>query len=80
MKFLLSGHPSCKLFLTHGGMHSLIETVHYGIPFVGLPLYVDQEHNLMKLQSKGVGLYLTLQDISQGLLTETLNKVLLNTR
>uniref|UniRef100_A0A1B6E0P5 UDP-glucuronosyltransferase n=1 Tax=Clastoptera arizonana TaxID=38151 RepID=A0A1B6E0P5_9HEMI len=71
-------HSNCKLFITHGGMHSLIETVHFGVPFIGLPLFVDQEHNLMKLVEKGIGIYLRLENLSEDTLRENIREVITN--
>ncbi|CAB3233302.1 unnamed protein product [Arctia plantaginis] len=34
-------HPNCKLFISHGGLLSSIETIHFGVPIIGVPLLFD---------------------------------------
>lgn len=38
----LLGHPAVKVFLTHGGIHSIYEGLWHGKPMVVMPLAVDQ--------------------------------------
>ena len=35
-------HPSTLLFVTHCGMHGVLEAVHHGVPMVGMPVFIDQ--------------------------------------
>lgn len=39
-------HPNCKLFITHGGVHGLMETIDAGVPIIGFPFFGDQHQNL----------------------------------
>lgn len=39
-------HKNVKAFLTHGGLMSLQETVYFGIPMIGIPMFGDQHSNL----------------------------------
>lgn len=48
-----SAHPNCKLFITHGGLLSTTETVHYGKPIIGIPIFNDQFNNVDKAVKKG---------------------------
>uniref|UniRef100_A0A8D8LN18 UDP-glucuronosyltransferase n=1 Tax=Cacopsylla melanoneura TaxID=428564 RepID=A0A8D8LN18_9HEMI len=47
-------HPKCVLFITHGGIHSVLESLYHGVPMVGIPVFADQEQNLVTLQVKGM--------------------------
>lgn len=42
----ISAHPNCVLFITHGGLLSTTETVHFGVPIIGIPIFADQFTNI----------------------------------
>ena len=35
-------HPKTLLFVTHVGNNGLLEAVHYRVPMVGMPIYMNQ--------------------------------------
>ena len=35
-------HKNLRLFITHCGMHGVMEAVHYAVPMVGIPIFIDQ--------------------------------------
>jgi UDP-glucoronosyl and UDP-glucosyl transferase len=41
----LLGHPAVKVFMTHGGIHSMYEALFHGQPMVLMPLGIDQFDN-----------------------------------
>nr|WMP40226.1 UDP-glucuronosyltransferase UGT40AY2 [Tuta absoluta] len=49
-------HPNCKLFITHGGLLSTIETIHFGVPIIGIPVFADQFTNVELSKAKGFAL------------------------
>ncbi|KAI5638552.1 UDP-glucoronosyl and UDP-glucosyl transferase domain-containing protein [Phthorimaea operculella] len=49
-------HPNCKLFITHGGLLSTIETIHFGVPIIGIPVFADQFSNVELSKKKGFAL------------------------
>ncbi|XP_067634686.1 UDP-glycosyltransferase UGT5-like [Eurosta solidaginis] len=60
-------HPNIKLFITHGGMGSVVEAQYHGVPMVGIPLFGDQPSNMANVERSGYGLsvdYLTLTEES----------------
>ncbi|XP_012154607.1 UDP-glucuronosyltransferase 2B33 isoform X1 [Ceratitis capitata] len=60
-------HPNIKLFLTHGGMGSVVESQYHGVPMVGIPLFGDQPSNMANVERSGYGLsvdYITLTEES----------------
>lgn len=38
----LLAHANVKAFITHGGLSSVMEAIHYGVPMICLPLYGEQ--------------------------------------
>lgn len=55
MLFILE-HPNCKLFVTHGGVHGLLEAIDAGIPMIGFPVFGDQFQNLKISQDNGIAI------------------------
>ncbi|KAI8437416.1 hypothetical protein MSG28_011744 [Choristoneura fumiferana] len=49
----LPAHPNCILFITHGGYLSTTETVHFGVPIIGIPVFADQFTNVERAVSMG---------------------------
>lgn len=49
----IPAHPNCVLFVTHGGLLSITESVHFGVPIVGLPAFGDQFMNVKVAASNG---------------------------
>ncbi len=47
-------HPKTKLFFTHVGNNGLLEAIYNRVPMVGMPIYFNQEDNLMRLKERGV--------------------------
>ena len=41
----LLGHPAVKVYLTHGGIHSMYEALWHGKPMVLVPMTADQYDN-----------------------------------
>lgn len=41
-------HPNIKMFITHGGLFSSIEAIHFGVPIIGVPVFFDQFTNVNK--------------------------------
>ncbi|XP_062525247.1 UDP-glucosyltransferase isoform X2 [Bombyx mori] len=46
-------HPNCVLFITHGGLLSTTESVHFGVPIVGIPVFGDQFINVQRAVKRG---------------------------
>lgn len=48
-------HFNTKLFITHCGMHGVLEAIYYGVPMVGMPVFIDQGDVLIRIKEKGIG-------------------------
>ncbi|XP_056641411.1 UDP-glycosyltransferase UGT5-like isoform X1 [Diorhabda sublineata] len=55
-------HPNVKLFITHGGILSLSETVYCGLPTLVVPIFGDQEMNAQNVLLDEYGLSISFHD------------------
>ncbi|XP_065364275.1 UDP-glycosyltransferase UGT5-like isoform X3 [Calliphora vicina] len=58
-------HPKVKLFITHGGMGSVVESQYHGVPMVGIPFFGDQHSNIANVVKSGYGLGLEYARFSE---------------
>ncbi|XP_047118185.1 UDP-glucosyltransferase 2-like [Schistocerca piceifrons] len=68
-------HDRVHAFVTHGGMHSVLEAIHFGVPLLGFPLFGDQKLTMNRLQTLGVAIqqdYLQLTAQSFGVALRSL--------
>ncbi|XP_053277928.1 UDP-glucuronosyltransferase 2C1-like [Pleuronectes platessa] len=61
----LLGHPKIKLFVAHGGTNGVQEAIYHGVPVVGLPVFFDQNDNLLRLKERGGAKILTLATVDK---------------
>lgn len=68
-----------KVFITHGGLQSFQEAVHFGVPLIGVPWFADQEMTVQKIIDAGVGVklehstltsYESIRDVVHGFLAD----------
>lgn len=71
-------HKNMKLFVTHGGKGSVVESQYHGIPMVGLPVFGDQPGNIDKIVKVGYGLKLDYKTMTEEELSTAVNEVLNN--
>ncbi|XP_014275846.1 UDP-glycosyltransferase UGT4 [Halyomorpha halys] len=71
-------HRNCILFITHGGYMSLVETVYHGIPLVGIPFYGDQPKNVIWSQEVGIGVHLSLKNLTEASIKWAVKEVIEN--
>jgi hypothetical protein len=51
-------HKSTKVFISHGGLDSIYESMSAGVPMMLIPFYADQPRNAMLVTENGVGDYI----------------------
>ncbi|XP_073972887.1 UDP-glycosyltransferase UGT4-like isoform X2 [Rhodnius prolixus] len=71
-------HPNCKLFITHGGIHGLMEAVYHAVPMVVVPFMADQYFNAKFVETVGIGMKLERETIHEELVLEAVERVLQN--
>ncbi|EDW84184.1 uncharacterized protein Dwil_GK13277 [Drosophila willistoni] len=69
-------HPQVKLFITHGGLLSTIESIHHGKPVLGLPFFYDQFLNIARAKRAGFGLGLSHADMTGSEFKTTIERLL----
>ncbi|CAH0596438.1 unnamed protein product [Chrysodeixis includens] len=61
-------HPNLVLFITHGGLLSITETIHHGVPVISIPVFADQFQNAKRAEVQGFGKSVKLtMDLHKGL-------------
>ncbi|XP_045503921.1 UDP-glucosyltransferase 2-like [Colias croceus] len=53
-------HPNCVIFLSHGGLLSTTEAIHFGKPIIAVPIFGDQFTNAKRAVQKGFGIYVDM--------------------
>ena len=74
----LLGHKKCKLFLSHGGLLGIQETIYHGVPLLGFPFFGDQDWNVNEAERMGFGKKIDLKDLSEEVLLSSILEVLNN--
>ncbi|XP_025408888.1 UDP-glucuronosyltransferase 1-1-like, partial [Sipha flava] len=70
------GHPNCKLFITHGGVHSTIESIYHGVPMLAIPVFGDQLGNSLRAQYRGLAIQVPYFDLTHMAFGSALYKLL----
>ncbi|XP_018334023.2 UDP-glucuronosyltransferase 2B15-like [Agrilus planipennis] len=73
-------HPNLKLFITHGGLLSIIEAIYHGVPLLVIPIFAEQFMNAADVESLGYGLKLYYTHITEENFSYLINELLINTR
>jgi len=68
-------HPKTRGFLTHGGHMSLTESIYYGVPLVGMPVFMDQPMNMMRAEDFGIAVTLEWRGITSDKVLEAITTV-----
>uniref|UniRef100_A0A673T489 UDP-glucuronosyltransferase n=1 Tax=Suricata suricatta TaxID=37032 RepID=A0A673T489_SURSU len=72
----LLAHPCIRLFVTHGGMNSIMEAIQHGVPMVGIPVLGDHPENMVRVESKKIGVSIQLKQIKAETLALKMKEVM----
>ncbi|ROT71417.1 hypothetical protein C7M84_010293 [Penaeus vannamei] len=72
------GHPRLRLFITHGGLLSTLESTYHGAPVLGVPVFGDQVGNMVEVQRQGWGRALRWGDFGEEVLRGTIHSIMDN--
>jgi MGT family glycosyltransferase len=68
--------PKAKAFVTHGGMNSVSESFHFGVPVVVIPYMADQTAVARQAENLGAGLYLRRRNLTGSALRQAVERLL----
>ncbi|KAJ8668863.1 hypothetical protein QAD02_000122 [Eretmocerus hayati] len=69
-------HRNVKGFITHGGLMSTQESVYYGVPMIGIPLFGDQPFNIAHYVKRNIAIKVDVHEISEKSMTDAIFKIL----
>nr|XP_030699515.2 UDP-glucuronosyltransferase 3A2 [Globicephala melas] len=69
-------HPHVHLFVTHGGINSVMEAIQHGLLMVEIPLFGDQPENLLRVDAKNFGVSIQLKQIKAETLALNMKQVI----
>lgn len=75
---MFPAHPNVKLFITHGGFHSVEEAIYNAKPIVGIPFFADQHSNMKNAEKKGNGKVVDLFELTEESFGNAIEEVLSN--
>ena len=75
--FLKTGHPKTRLYIGHGGLNGVYEAPYHAVPMILIPLLSpDQLDNAARVESKGMGLFLRSESLTEESFYEAVTEVL----
>ncbi|XP_022349328.1 UDP-glucuronosyltransferase 3A1-like isoform X2 [Enhydra lutris kenyoni] len=72
----LLAHSRIRLFVTHGGLNSIMEAIQHGVPMVGIPVLQEQADNLIRVEAKKFGVSIQLKQIKAETLALKMKEVI----
>ncbi|XP_040486142.1 UDP-glucuronosyltransferase 3A2-like [Ursus maritimus] len=72
----LLAHPQIRLFVTHGGLNSIMEAIQHGVPMVGIPVLGEQAENLIRVEAKKFGVSIQLKQVKAETLALKMKEVI----
>ena len=69
-----------KVFISHGGLLSLQESIFHATPLLVLPIFADQPRNGMVVDNSGLGRTLVWEELTADRIVDALTDVITNTK
>lgn len=66
------------IFITHGGMNSITESLYYGVPMIVIPFMTDQPLNAKRIEELHLGKKLEYKNITSEIIRTTTLSVMEN--
>ena len=72
----LLADPRVQIFISHGGLNSIIESVYHAKPMLIFPIHGDQPSNAAAAESKGLAIRMDIGDFSSETLLSNIDQLL----
>lgn len=72
----VSEHKNTKAFVTHGGLMGTMESIYYGVPMIGIPLFGDQHSNMYHYERQKMAIMMKVDNITADQFTNSIQTVL----
>ena len=73
-------HPNIKIFISHCGLGSVVESRYHGVPILGLPLFGDQMMNAKLAVEEGWAVVMELKTLEEKDFHENIQELLYNNK
>ncbi|XP_050693304.1 UDP-glycosyltransferase UGT5-like isoform X2 [Eriocheir sinensis] len=73
-------HNNVKVFISHGGLLSLQESIFHATPLLVLPVFGDQPRNAMYVESSGLGHMMEWEELTADRIIDALTDIITNSR
>ncbi|RXG67434.1 UDP-glucuronosyltransferase 3A1, partial [Armadillidium vulgare] len=73
-------HSKIKIFITHGGLLGTMEAAYHGVPLIGMPIYADQQKNMLEVENEGWGRVMHWRDLEENAFRKLVSEVLNSTK
>lgn len=67
-----------RVFISHGGLLSLQESIYHGKPLLVLPVFGDQPRNAMFVKNSGLGRMLDWDELTADKIVNALTEIMTN--
>ncbi|XP_043511571.1 UDP-glucosyltransferase 2-like [Frieseomelitta varia] len=71
-------HPNVKLFIYQGGLQSSEEAIHFGVPVLGFAIFADQDYQVGRMESLGIGKRLEITTVTKEELKSSIIELITN--
>ena len=71
-------HPNVKLFISHCGLGSIVESKYHGVPILCLPMFADQMMNTDASVEEGWAVKMELKTLKEVEFLRTINELIHN--
>ncbi|ODM87568.1 UDP-glucuronosyltransferase 1-9 [Orchesella cincta] len=69
-------HPKIRMYITHGGVGGIYESILSKVPMICFPIFAEQEFNANTMVEKGYGIKLELISLKEEEVTDAVAKIL----
>ena len=77
-QYEILGHNNTKVFITHAGLLSITEAIHFSKPVIAVPIFGDQPQNAKKCANEKYGIHLDYFNFTGDSITWAIDEILSN--